>query len=244
MAATVISAGSVGVAGVVRSTDPFRAIIGVGIPGSSQMLIADAVVEESHSDTCTITRHPVEGGSTTSDNVVDEPFEVTLLYGWSAGSPQNNGTATIGITDATADDEAVATPDALTRKIGANPHFLQAVYQQFLSLKASKIPFDIFTGKRAYTNMLIQSLSVTTDKDTENCLLIRVVCVQIITVQTTIFSLQTNPANTADPTTGTAVTPQGTQSTTPTPLPNTAAFQNSLSLSAAERFPFPVGGFQ
>jgi hypothetical protein len=234
MPATVISAGSVGIAGIVRATDPFRAIIGVGIPGSSQMIIADAVVEESHTDRSTITRHPVEGGSTISDNVVDEPYEVTLLYGWSAGSPQNNGTRSAQISiegenESILEGQGAATP---------NPHFLQAIYKQFIDLKVSKIPFSIFTGKRAYTSMLIESLSTTTDKDTENCLLIRVSCVQIITVQTTIFSLQVNPVNVTDPTTGVAVAPQGTQNAATTTLPSAAAFQGSLSQTAAQKFQF------
>jgi hypothetical protein len=226
--AMATSASSVGIAGSPKPTDPFRAIIGVGIPGGAQ-LIADAVVEESHNDRSTITRHPVENGSTISDNVVDEPYEVTLLYGWSAGSQQNNGTSAILQSGDITEGQPVTAP---------NPHFLQDIYQKFLELKYSKIPFSIYTGKRSYVNMLIESISTTTDKETENCLLVRVSCVQVIVVQTTIFSLQTNAANVVDPSTGLAVTPQGTQSAATTSLPSPVAFQNSVSLAAAAKFPF------
>jgi hypothetical protein len=198
-------------------------------------IVADVVVEEHHEDRTTITRHPVEGSTgvaTISDNAVDEPSEVTLTYGWWPGSTQNSGTATITVT------LPDGTPQTMTGSF-SNPNFLNAVYAQLLDLRSGHVPFMVYTGRRVYANMLISMLSVTTDKDTENALIIRVVCQQLIIVTTTTFQLSQNPAQVQDPQTGLQVAQQGQQNVTATPLPSTAAFQNSLSAQAAAQFPFP-----
>jgi len=201
------------------------------------MIIADAVVEEAHVDRSTITRHPVEGGSTPSDNVVDEPYEVTLVYGFAAGST-GGGTDTSTLLAQNIGSGASLADAGLTQTTAYLR--LQTLYEQFLSLKLSKKPFSVFTGKRQYSNMLIESLSTTTDKDTENCLLIRVVCTQLIIVQTTTFTLQSDPNNVADPSTGTSVAPQGLQQTPSAPLPSNDDFQNSLALPQLHQH-FPGG---
>ena len=59
---------------------------------------------------------------------------------------------------------------------------LQQIYQQLLALQSSAAPFSIITPKRTYTNMLMTSLGMTTDKQTENCLSIHASYQQIILV--------------------------------------------------------------
>ena len=199
-------------------------------------LTADCVIEEAHVDRAMITRHPAEQGSTISDNVVDEPNEVTLTYGWSGGSPQNTASITLVGTAIAGSNTASASQ---TYNF-SNPHFIQAVYQQLLSLKASKVPFAIYTGKRVYSNMLIESLATTTDASTENSLIVRIVCMQVIMVSTTIALLAVNPAQVANPQNNLAPAQRGTMQTTAGTLPSTSAFQGSLTTSAAQRFPFPV----
>ncbi|STL39876.1 bacteriophage protein [Escherichia coli] len=54
-----------------------------------------------------------------------------------------------------------------TSLLGLSP---QQTYQELLDLQESRIPFDVVTGKRLYSNMLIRALEVTTDKTTENVL--------------------------------------------------------------------------
>lgn len=44
------------------------------------------------------------------------------------------------------------------------------VYEKLLKLQSDRIPFDVVTGKRLYSNMLLQNLEVTTDRFTENVL--------------------------------------------------------------------------
>jgi hypothetical protein len=60
------------------------------------------------------------------------------------------------------------------------------VYKQFLDLQASRNPFDIITGKRVYKNMLLQSITQTTDRDSENSLGLHLHCQQVILVSTSV----------------------------------------------------------
>ncbi|MNO26505.1 hypothetical protein D3C76_163590 [compost metagenome] len=50
---------------------------------------------------------------------------------------------------------------------------LDETYRAMLELQKSRVPFDVVTGKRVYTNMLFKSLRQTTDKNTDNVLAIQ-----------------------------------------------------------------------
>jgi len=82
------------------------------------------------------------------------------------------------------------------------------VYGLLLSLQTSFQPFDIYTGKRHYKNMLIERLAVTTDQHNEFSLVANIVCRQVIIVNTTSTTVsgksdsnseQTDPEKTATP---------------------------------------------
>jgi|SRR5215471_2196404 len=100
------------------------------------------------------------------------------------------------------------------------------VYGLLLSLQTSFQPFDIYTGKRHYKNMLIERLAVTTDQHNEFTLVANIVCRQVIIVNTTSTTVagksdqnadQTDPEKTA--------TPKG-NGETPTKTPSSADVQN------------------
>lgn len=141
------------------------------------LIVADAVLEERHDDDSIITENPVESGSVTNDHAYDLPRELELTYAWAASSPKANG----------------------------DPSFLNNMYAQFLSLKQAKILCNIVTGKDAtYQNMLIKSLSIMTDKDTENILMVRVAFRQLLLTFTQTISIapasQQSMANKTSPT--------------------------------------------
>ena len=79
--------------------------------------------------------------------------------------------------------------------------YVQQVYDEFLSLQASREPFDVYTGKRAYTDMLVRSLSVVTDESSEYALMVVVGLRNIILTDTiqsaTPQSAQALPQQTA-----------------------------------------------
>jgi hypothetical protein len=77
---------------------------------------------------------------------------------------------------------------------------LSKIYQELIDLQNSRTPFDIITPKRIYRNMLIATLSQTTDLRTENCLAINLACQEIIIVKVSTTqvprSKQKNPGTT------------------------------------------------
>lgn len=62
---------------------------------------------------------------------------------------------------------------------------LAQIYQQLLTLQASRVPFTIVTPKRTYKNMLMTTIAQTTDQKTENLLSISCSYQEIIIVSVT-----------------------------------------------------------
>ena len=125
------------------------------------------ILNESTSDTLTITKQPVQQGASITDHSYKEPtgFSATMLF-----------------------------KDNLTTS-------LSKIYQNLLDLQNLKEPFDIITPKRIYHNMLMATISQTTDKATENCLSISMSFQEVIIVSVSTTSVprqkQRNPKVTA-----------------------------------------------
>jgi len=62
--------------------------------------------------------------------------------------------------------------------------YVELVYEALQALQQSRIPFDVFTGKRVYSNMLIRSLSVTTDPTSEWALMVTASLREVIITST------------------------------------------------------------
>lgn len=139
-------------------------------------IIPNVVLEESHTDELTITNHPVERGAAITDHAFKNPAQVTVHYGFGASGSILGALSGVG-----------------------DP---KTVYQQLLDIQASRVPFDLVTGKRSYSNMLIAALSETTDAQTENVLIVTATMREIIIVDTSVVTLapadaQANPEKTA-----------------------------------------------
>lgn len=65
------------------------------------------------------------------------------------------------------------------------------IYGLLLSWQASLRPFDLFTGKRRYSNMLMERLTVITDQKSEYALMADIVCRQVIIVATETTKVST-----------------------------------------------------
>lgn len=118
---------------------------------------AQVTIVENHMDRVRPTNHPVERGAVITDHAVIEPAELSLVVGWS-----NSG----------------------SQSAAEGSGFVRAMYARLLKLKDAREPFSVSTGKRAYENMIITSLGVDTDRETENALICTVSLQQIIIVQT------------------------------------------------------------
>lgn len=127
-------------------------------------LFADVTIEEKHKDEVEITEHPTDVGSPFSDHAYKIPPEVTMKIGWSESAGRLNGMVGDSI---------------LSETTG-----LVAVYETLQLLQDNFVRLIVSTGKRLYTNMLIKSLSCTTDMATENVLMIEITLKKVFIVQT------------------------------------------------------------
>lgn len=141
-------------------------------PRSIAGFIADVTIEERHEDALAITSHPVERGSSISDHAYRQPSKLTIRCGWSNSS--------MHIADALSSGNILGLFD---------PDYVRTVYDNFLALQRSRQLFDVVTGKRTYSNMLIARLVVTTDDKSENSLMMICECQEIIMADTQAVSV-------------------------------------------------------
>ncbi|OQP33936.1 phage baseplate protein [Pantoea latae] len=133
------------------------------------IIIPDVVISEKHSDVLEITEHPVErptssGTGFVADHAYRRASELVMEVGFSGGG------SLLDMVDTS----------AIGLSVGSGP---KEIYSQLLELQRSKEPFDVVTGKRLYTNMLIRVLDVTTDRTSENVLMASVTMREVITTQ-------------------------------------------------------------
>jgi hypothetical protein len=146
--------------------------------------VADVTIEEVHDDVLTITKNPVEQRAAVTDHSYKEPSSVIIKAGWSNSSPA----------------------------AGGDPDYVNDTYQALLDLQSSRQPFDIITGKRSYSSMLMGRITVRTDEGTENVLALQVAATQIILVNTQTVSVP--DAKMANPQSTGNVTNRGAVATT------------------------------
>lgn len=145
-----------------------------------------ATLEEIHSDTLQTTEHPVELGAAITDHAYKRPCEVVIRCGWS------NSTLS----------SFISVISSLFSGSMSASDYVSSVYSKLLALQESRVPMDITTSKRQYSNMLIAGLQVTTDQRSSAVLMVQATCRQIIIVKTQATTLpakedQANPASTA-----------------------------------------------
>lgn len=118
--------------------------------------VANVTVEEKHTDELVISEFPVERGAAITDHSYKRPAKVLITAGWSNSSPQ----------------------------AGGDVNYVQRIYAALLALQASRVPFDIITGKRIYPSMLMERLYENTDEKTENSMLVECECREVFLTNT------------------------------------------------------------
>ncbi len=136
------------------------------------MIIPDVVTSEVHTDALTITDHPVEnlsvaGGvySNIADHAYKNPAQVVMKIGFASGG------SLVDFFDTS----------SFIEPLGLSP---KEAYRKLIELQNSRIPFDVTTGKRQYSNMLISNITATTDTASENVLNCEVTLREVIFSQT------------------------------------------------------------
>jgi len=132
-------------------------------------LYPDVIVEESHEDALQITEHPVEQGAAISDHAYVKPATVTIRGGVS--DSDGSFTLDLGLGGETGERRSVE------------------FYNKLLELQRSREPFGLVTGKRAYKNMLLESLTTVTDPNTEHVLMFAATCREVLIVATRVVSI-------------------------------------------------------
>lgn len=149
-------------------------------------LVPNATIEETSVDEVVITEHPVEQGAAITDHAYVKPATITIRCAWS-----NSAAAAL-----------------------FNPNYTTEIYTKLLKLKSDRIPFDVISGNRKFTNMLIRSITKTTDEQSENALMVSVVCQQVNLVQTQVINTSPNDQQAQPQKTG-SVQNQGTKQLAP-----------------------------
>lgn len=119
-----------------------------------QVFDAQITEVEDARDILVITEHPVEQGATISDHAYKRPEEVTVRMWF------------------------------IPQQSDSDPDYVRTVYNQLVALQNSRKPFDLYTGKRVYANMLVSTLVVETSQETEYALKAEVAFHHVILVKT------------------------------------------------------------
>jgi hypothetical protein len=168
-------------------------------------IFPDVVVEEEHLDELEITENPVEQNAAVTDHSYKRPVEVTIKAGFSNSS----------------------------LAAGGDPNYVIEMYEQFLTLQASRQPFSIVTTKRIYSNMLIKRLQTRTDSKWSNATILEIACREVILVYTQASSVPA-PANMSNPSLNAPPTNTALSQLQPGPNFN----PNSAPFLASQGFPF------
>ncbi|MDE1158440.1 MAG: hypothetical protein PW791_09205 [Neorhizobium sp.] len=93
--------------------------------------------------------------------------------------------------------------------------YSKQIYLALQTLQQVRQPFSVFTGKRAYSNMLVQSLEITTNEQNENALFATIGLQEVIIVSTSTTTVANGNQASAAKTAGTATsgTKQATYAT-------------------------------
>ncbi|RQV01104.1 phage baseplate protein [Burkholderia cenocepacia] len=168
-------------------------ILDVTLVGSKKIgsVTISAAIEEVYSDEVIVTEHPVENGAPVNDHAFMRPREILMKCGWSNADYQ----ALLGSAVASFDDTGANTM--------ATGTYVDAIYSQLLKIQSVRLPIDVVTTRRKYSNMLITGLSVVTDQKSGAALMLTASLKQVIIVSTQATKLppranQANPAATAE----------------------------------------------
>lgn len=154
---------------------------------------AQVTISERHVDELDIVDHPIEMGAQISDHAYKRPPEVIIECAWS-NSPRSSGL--IGGIVAAVEGTISGVQSILT---GNSPDQVRDVYDRLVRLQESVTLIDVFTGKREYRDMLIRSMMVETDKDTEHVLRVTVTLRQVLRVSVRTVSIAAAKEDQADP---------------------------------------------
>lgn len=167
---------------------------------------AQVTIDETHHDDLQITDHPVGQGAPMTDHAFKRPAEVVIRCGFSNSPVGNSGglvgaaLGNLGALGGSAVRTVLGTALTVQSLLSGNaPQQVKDVYADFLAAQSGLVLFTVGTGKRNYKNMLLKSISVTTNLAFENSLDITILCRQILVASTRVVALPVNSTANASP---------------------------------------------
>ena len=193
--------------------------------------VPHAVIEERHSHRLQITEHPVETGSVIADHAFMLPKSVVVRCLWSNSPPTTRGglLGAAGLAAAQFAGAKIGTAVGLALAAGGTvtavssilsgnaPQQARDTFQKLIDLQESRVPFDLYTGKKAYANMLIQDLGVETNVLFENSLAIVATCHEVLFATPSAINVPINVQSLKDPQLNSPTTDGGARNLTPAP---------------------------
>lgn len=202
-----------------------------------EIFVPHAVLEERGVDRLQITEHPLEVGSVVADHAFMLPSKVTIHCLWSNSPPAGKLDTLTGAVLAASQfgSKKLATAVGIGAAIGPTfsavqsllsgngPAGAKEVYEKLRALQRSRVPFDVYTGKRAYKDMMIEELGVETTRMSENMLDIVVSLHEVLFASTQTLTVPLNVQSLRDPTKNLPTTDGGGRNLTPAPNFNSSA---------------------
>jgi hypothetical protein len=162
-------------------------------------IIPQVFIGSEGRDELTITDHPIETGAPVSDHAYKQPATLNMTVGWGAGG--------------------------LLVDFSGTTNSVDDAYAALLDLQNLREPFTVTTSKRIYQNMMIASLGCTTNKETQNVIIIDVGLREVLIVDTQATTLPPKP-NQAEPQKTAAPDTEGTKQPT---VPKTSALLDAVN---------------
>lgn len=156
---------------------------------------------EEHRDDAQLTMHPIEQGSVISDHAFKLPAQLTLRIVWPTGPGVSNPIGGIPFSGFLPD----ASGQIPLLSYGDGGAQLRQLYLELLRAQGLRYLVTVYTGKRNYSNLFVESIAVHTDEHTENVLMATVVFREVIITSTQTVtspinsSAQAHPEQTSSP---------------------------------------------
>ena len=159
-------------------------------------LLPQVVIKERHTDELEMTDHPVEAGATITDHAFKLPAVVVIECGFGSAG------------------KSAGLPLSLQQPVD-----LKAIYDSLRAYQDPPTLLTVVTGKRTYTDMLLKTLVVETDMETENVLRVTATLRQVIMATVQDVTVTAPASAMAEPQTTQSSTNTGTLQVTPTTVP-------------------------
>lgn len=181
----------------LSSATKFQRQVQFIVQGTGTVISLDCSVKETHSRTSTPTKFAVEDGSTISDHIVVDPFELEIegVISDTPISTVNSVLTTVaglalpkvGIIAGAA---ALAVGSAIFSALNNSASPSVANYAKLIEYQQSRKVFDIITTLNRYTNMVISGLSVPRDAGNSNELAFTIKLTELRLVQPKSVNIQ------------------------------------------------------